>query len=159
VNGHREIHRNKTRLDAVFARAKGSFENLEIQSDYARYLCVLVSGFFENAVVDLILDYTAKRSASKVSSFVESALDRWTNLNVEKLIQLLASFEPRWRDKASDFLVDSRKDHLNGLVALRHKVVHGESVGITISQIGQYYRTIVEIVEFVDFTLSELAVS
>jgi hypothetical protein len=114
-----------------------------------------VSGFFENAVVYLILDYTSKRSAGQVSSFVESALERWTNPNVEKLTQLLGSFEPRWRDKASAFLVDSRKDHLNGLVALRHKVVHGESVGITISQIGQYYKTITDIVEFLDSILAE----
>jgi hypothetical protein len=46
-------------------------------------------------------------------------------------------------------LIDERKESVNSLVALRHKIAHGESVGTSLSQVKAYYQTIREVVEFV----------
>jgi len=150
MTGRAEVSRLQMRLDNVFARASTVSGDPELQSDYARYLCVLVAGFFENAIVALILDVAQRRSAPEVASFVENQLDWWTNPNTEKICALLGAFSAGWRNAAEGFLVDERKASINSLMALRHKIAHGESVGTTLSQVKAYYKTIQGVVSFID---------
>lgn len=148
MTGRQEVHRLKQRLDATFARAPGASSDIELQSDFARYLCVLVSGFLENAVVALILECAQRRSAPEVALFVERQLEYWTNPNVDKLLRLIGSFSPDWASRLDDFLQDERKAAVNSLVALRHKIAHGESVGTSIGQVRNYYSSAAAVVEF-----------
>jgi len=148
MNGRAEVSRLRNRLDAAFARAPAPTADLEFQADFAKYLCVLVSGFFENAIVTLILHYVEQRSAPEIASFVERQLDRWTNPNAEKIITLFGSFDADWRTALEGFLVDQRKDSVNSLVALRHKIAHGESVGTSLSQVRAHYKTILEVTDY-----------
>jgi hypothetical protein len=110
---------------------------------------VLVSGFFENALIALLLDVAQRRSAPEIAFFVERQLDYWTNPNCEKIAQLLGDFSPDWRVAAETYLIDERKAGVNSLVALRHKIVHGESVGTSLAHVKEYYRTALEVVDFV----------
>lgn len=148
MNGRNEVVRLKRQLDGAFARAPSSSSEIELQSDFARYLCILVSGYLENAIVALVLNYVQRRSGPEVTSFVDAQLNRWTNANAEKIFSLLGSFDPEWRRRAEVFLVDERKESLNSLVALRHKIAHGESVGTSLSQVRNYYSTIDTVVKF-----------
>ena len=154
MNGRGEVSRLRKRLDATFARAPAPNADLESQADFAKYLCVLVSGFFENALVALLLDYAERRSAPEVVSFVDRQLDRWTSPKAEKIIELFGAFSPDWRDALSNYLVDERKDSINSLVALRHKVAHGDSVGTSLSQVRAHYKAILEVVEHVEQLLN-----
>ena len=149
MNGRLEVDRLKKRLDSTFSRMPSTVEEIELQSDFARYLCVLVSGFFENAIIALILDFVQRRGAPEVAAFVERELERWTNPNVEKICALLGSFNRNSRTRAELFLVDERKESVNSLVALRHKIAHGDSVGTTFSQVKSYYSKIIEVTNFV----------
>jgi len=148
MNGRFKISRLKQRLDSTFSRAPQSNDDIELQADFAKYLCILLSGYLENAIIALIVSYSEKRSAPEVASYVERQLDRWTNPNTETICQLFGSFSVDWRTKTEGFLVDYRKDSINSLVALRHKIAHGESVGTTMSQVWTYYSAIKEIVDF-----------
>jgi hypothetical protein len=146
MNGRAEVSRLKKRLDNVFARVPLGSGDIELQSDLARYLCILVSGFFENAIVSLILDYVQRRSAPEVASFVESELEYWTNPNTTKICVLLGSFNADWQKRADDYLIDERKASVNSLLALRHKIAHGESVGTSLSQVREYYQAILKVI-------------
>jgi hypothetical protein len=148
MNGRAEVSRLRKRLEATFARIPSSSADLEVQADYAKYLCVLVSGFFENAIVALVLHYAEQRSAPEIAAFVERQLDRWTNPNAEKILTLFGSFNPDWRTALESHLVDERKDSVNSLVALRHKIAHGESVGTSLSQVQAHYKVILEVVNY-----------
>jgi len=148
MTGRSEIHNLKQKLDSTLARAPASAADIEVQSDFAKYFCVLVSGFLENVVVALLLDFAQKRSTPEVAFFIERHLDYWTNPTCEKIIQLLGDFSQDWRAAAESHLVDQRKATLNSLIALRHKIAHGESVGTTLGQIKSYYVTVIEIVGF-----------
>ena len=147
MNGRAEVARLRKRLDATFGRCPSSSEDLELQADFAKYLCVLVSGFFENAIVALVLHYVEQRGAPEIASFVERQLDRWTNPNVEKIATLFAAFDPTWRASLEGYLVDERKESVNSLVALRHKIAHGESVGTSLAQIKAHYQVILGVVD------------
>lgn len=148
MNGRAEVSRLRKRLDATFGRIPSASDDLEVQADYAKYLCVLVSGFFENAIVALILHYVEQRSAPEVTAFIERQLDRWTNPNSEKIATLFAAFNTEWRTSIETYLVDERKDGINSLVALRHKIAHGESVGTSLSQVKAHYKVILEVINF-----------
>jgi hypothetical protein len=154
MNGYAEVVRLRKRLDAVFSRAPSSSSDIELQADFAKYLCVLVSGFFENALIALVLDYVEKRSSPGVTAFVERQLGFWTNPNTEKICTLFGAFDPDWRQELEQYLIDEKKESVNSLVALRHKIAHGESVGTSLSQIRRYYQTITEVVDDIDKMLS-----
>jgi hypothetical protein len=149
MNGRAQISRLRLRLEATLSRSPSSTTDLEVQSDFAKYFCILVSGFLENSLVALMLDVAQKRSAPEIALFVERRLDHWTNPSCEKIIQLIGSFSPDWRLKVEKYLVDERKDAVNSLVALRHKIAHGESVGTSLAQVKNYYSTVLEVISFI----------
>jgi hypothetical protein len=148
MTGRFEVGRLRRRLDATLARAPAVTTDIEIQPDFAKYFVILISGFLENALTTLLLDVAQRRSAPEIAVFVESQLEYWTNPNCERILQLLGNFSPDWRLAAEVYLVDERKAALNSLVALRHKIAHGESVGTSLGQVKAYYLTVVDIVEF-----------
>lgn len=147
MNGRAEVSRLRKRLDATFGRMPSTSSEPELQADFAKYLCVLVSGFFENAIVALILDYVERRSAPEIMTFVERRLSRWTNPNAERIANLFGAFRADWKNSLDDFLVDQRRDSVNSLVALRHQIAHGGSVGTSLSQVKSYYTTIIDVVD------------
>jgi len=65
-------------------------------------------------------------------------------------LSLFGAFNSDWRDKLQNYIIDEKKDSINSLVALRHKVAHGDYVGTTLSQVKQYYKTIIDVVEFMN---------
>ncbi|MGF6265044.1 hypothetical protein OKW49_005972 [Paraburkholderia youngii] len=149
MSGRGEVHRLRSRLDATFGRAPDPTTDPEFQADFAKYLCVLVSGYLESALCALLLGYAQTRSSREVVSFVERQLGPWTNPKAEKIIDLFGSFNQDWRDNLTAFLVDQRKDSVNSLVALRHKIAHGESVGTSLSQIKFHYQNANDVIAHV----------
>jgi RiboL-PSP-HEPN len=147
--GRREVARLKSKLDATLKRAPSPTADIEFQADFAKYFCILVSGFLENSLIALVLDFVQKKSSEEVQLFVEKRLDRWTSPNTEKILGLLGEFNADWKKRAEDFIVDDRKATVNSLVGLRHQIAHGESVGTSIAQVKDYYKGTVEVVEFI----------
>ena len=130
----------KQRLDATFNRVKGVGGDAELQSDFARYLCVLVSGYIEQAVVELVLEHARGKGAPTLQRFVEQKTKNFTNANASRVQDLLGSFDPAWRQELGKFLDDEAKDAINSIVSLRNTIAHGGSVGLTYYRINAYYR-------------------
>lgn len=149
MTGKAEIERLKQRLDATFMRASGTQGDIELLSDFARYLCVLVSGFLEQAIIEILLEHVRTHSHDSVQRHVEQRLRRFTTANAENLVQLLGSFDSDWRMDLENFLVDEYKDAVDSIVALRHRVSHGHSVGVSMVQVGDYYDRVKHVVEHV----------
>jgi hypothetical protein len=147
MNGLIEVHRQRTRLDAKFKRISSVVFDAELQSDYAKYLCVLTTGFLECALYELLVAYSKDKSAPASAKFIESQLNRWANPGAEKITSLLGSFDVAWRSKIEIYLVDEKKDAVNSLVALRHKIAHGESVGTSYSQVKGYFDVVSKLVD------------
>lgn len=149
MTGRGEVARLKSRLDATLKRAPGSATDIEAQADFAKYFCVLVSGYLENALVALMLDFVQRKSVAEVQLFVEKRLDRWTNPSTDKIINLLGEFSDEWKRKAEEFIIDDRKAAVNSLVGLRHQIAHGQSVGTSIAQVKDYYKATLIVVDFI----------
>jgi hypothetical protein len=147
MNGKAEVDRQRQQLDATFTRAVAVGADPELLSDYARYLCVLVSGFLEQAVGEILIEYVRTHSDNRVQQHFEQRLRKLTNLKTERLIGVLGSFDPDWRRHLEMFLVDEYKDAVDGIVDLRNNIAHGRNVGITMTRVQNYYVRIKGVVE------------
>lgn len=141
----------RSRLEAAFDRARSLLRlDAEIQSDYARYLCILVSGYFEKAVTELAIDHCRTRSNATVLSYAEDRLSKIQNLNHSKLIQLVRSFDKSMAENLENYTAGARKDALSSVIDLRNSIAHGDPVQLTLTRIRAYYQSVDEIVRFLE---------
>jgi hypothetical protein len=131
----------------------------EILADFARYLCVLVSGFMEQAVRELAGECARRQSSPGTHRYVQGQLLFFQNPNAERIAQLIGAFNPDWRVGFELFLGDQRKDAINSIVANRHNIAHGQMVGISYVQMSEYYASAKEVVDYLaDLFLPETGV-
>ena len=146
MTGKAEVSRLKKRLDTIFERCR-KIADLETQADFAQYLCVLVSGYLEKAVSELVLEHARRSGGPTVQRYVEMTTRRFTNANAEKLKNLLGNFDADWRLKLDAILVDEFKDAVDSVVSLRHLIAHGGSAGLTYHRIHDYYLRVQKVIE------------
>lgn len=149
MTGRAEVERLKQVLDATFNRVPGGETDLELLSDFARYLCVLTSGFLEQAVIALVLEHSRVNASPTVQRYVEFQLRRLTNTNAQRLIELLGSFDPDWRRDLVAYLVDERKDAVDSVINLRNTISHGRFAGLTMARVRNYYDRVKEVVDHI----------
>jgi hypothetical protein len=149
MTGRAEIERQRQRLDATFKRAASLGSDPELLSDFARYLCVLVCGFLEQAAIEIALEHVRTHSAPSVLRHMERRLRTSTNMNTERLVQLFGSFDSDWQKDLESTIVDEYKAAVDSVVALRHQVAHGANGGITMTRIREYYDRVKYVVEYV----------
>lgn len=147
MTGRAEVDRQRQQLDSAFSRAGGLDADAELLSDFARYLCVLVSGFVEQATVELLIEYVRTHSDSRTLSHVENNVRHLTNLKTQRLIDVFGALDPEWRSKLETLIVDEYKDALDGIVDLRNRVAHGRYVGVTLSRVSDYYTRVKTIID------------
>ena len=149
MNGRAEIWRLKQRLDDTFKRVAQVGSDLELQSDFACYLCILVSGYLERAIVEIVLEHSRQNSSPSIQRFIESRTGSLTNLNSERLGQLFGSLSPDWQQDLKLFLVDERKDAIDSIINLRNTFAHGRPAGITYNRVYKYYEQIQKVIDHV----------
>ena len=147
MTGRAEVARQRQQLDTTFARAQDLHADVELLSDFARYLCVLVCGYVEQTTVELLLEYARTHSDPRIQRHVERGVRQVTNLNTQRLIDVVGTLDPAWRSELEKFIVDEYKDALDGIVALRNSVAHGRYVGVTLSRASDYYKRVKKIID------------
>jgi hypothetical protein len=149
MTGRAEVERLKQILDATFERAKIASADSELLSDFARYLCVLVSGFLEQSIIEILLAFVRTRSQLAVQRFVERKLRSVANLNAPRLIELLGSFDPGWRADLESYVIDERKAAVDSVVALRNRIAHGQADSVTMRRVQEYYTRVKDVVDHI----------
>ena len=147
MTGRAEVARQQRQLDTTFSRAGDLHADVELLSDFARYLCVLVSGYVERTTIELLIEYARTHSDRRIQLHMERSVRQATNLNAQRLIDVVGAFDPVWRSELEKFAVDEYKDALDGIVGLRNRVAHGLYVGVTYSQAHEYYIRVKKIID------------
>ena len=140
MRGRAEVARLKKRLDATFERIQSVDDDTELRSDFARYLCVLVSGYVEQAIVHIVLEHARARGAPTLQRFVERRTKRFMNAKVGRIKELLDDFDPDWRSQLEEVLADEQRDAVNSIVNQRNIIAHGGSVELTYLRVKRYYE-------------------
>ena len=145
-----DVFREKQRLDNVFSVVEQTHFDPEVLSHWAKYLCVLTSGFLENSLRLILKDYAVKHANNCISSFVSTRIEGLTNFNDEKISQLLSAFSPTWRDTFHEMRSIEQKDAIDSVLANRNLIGHGRSVGLTLARMKQYYGEVCKVVKIID---------
>ena len=132
------VQREKQKLDNLFTKIE-SVEEMELKSHWARYLCVLTSGYIENSVRYIISDYSNNKASQPLANFVQRKIRMVTNLKKNNIVDLLNSFNPEWGTKFLEKITDKQIDAIDSVVANRHQIAHGKNIGITYVTMKNYY--------------------
>jgi hypothetical protein len=117
---------------------------------FCRFLCVLVSGFLEQASRHIYGAYADGKSDPRCTRFVERRLSGFTNANAQRLCDLAGAFDAQWQEDLATYLDGERKDAIDSVVANRHQIVHGQDVGITYIRIATNYGHIRDTVSYLE---------
>jgi hypothetical protein len=146
MTGRAEVRRLQQQLDAAFGRA-GGLTDLELLSDHARYLCVLVSGFLEQALTELVVEHARRTGGPSLVRYVHSRMRRHSNVNTQRLLELAGSFHQDWRVDLERYIVDERKAAIDSVVDLRNTIAHGRQTSVTMTTVRGYYEHVKDVVE------------
>ena len=112
-------------------------EQLELRAHWARYICVLASGFLENALREVYASYARTCSAQNVGDYVESQLDRVQNPKANRFVETAQTFNKKWARDLTDFMDDDgRREAIDAIMANRHLIAHGKDSGITLARVS-----------------------
>jgi hypothetical protein len=145
-----EAIRYRQRLDHLFSQVSTFSGDAELQSQWARYLCVLVSGFLEVSICAIYNQFTRQSASPHVANFVKCQLDSFQNPKMGKIIELTRAFNSEWANDLENQTNGKLKDHVDSIVANRHLIAHGKDVGITYHRIKDYYEDAIKVIDIIE---------
>ena len=146
----RNLWYHKQYLDYLFGKSAILKDNDELLSHWARYLCVLVSGWLEMSVYEIYSEYVQKRSSENVSRYVSRRLRKFQNPKMNNILSLTSDFCSEWRDALQQCTDGEIKDAVDSIVANRHLIAHGESCNISYERLKEYYERAVRAIRILE---------
>jgi hypothetical protein len=136
----------------LFEKVSSLNSDPEMQSHWAKYLCVRVSGFLEVAVSTIYKKYAKNKASPFVVNYVERQLSSFQNPKMEKILNITRSFNPKWAEDIELELSKNTeiKDSIDSIVEVRNKIAHGENIGITYSKMKGYYKNALKLVNLLE---------
>lgn len=153
-----ELTKQYTKIQNLILKAKTFEPDDELRSHLAKYLCVLSSGFIENAIYHTFSDIAQKNChPSVVLSYTKGQLYKLQNTNTEKIKEVTKSFNPIWWENGlRDFLQqDNRSTAINYIFKDRHNIAHGRDSEITIDKLEEYLTKTVEVIKYLEDELEK----
>lgn len=140
------------RLCWLISQADGFDANqLELRAHWARYICVLSSGFLENALKEVYARYARNSSNPAVANYVELALNKIQNPKAGRFLETATSFNKDWEKDLIEFMEsDGKKEAIDAIMSNRHLIAHGKDSGITLARISDYLAKSVKVIEFIE---------
>jgi hypothetical protein len=144
----RQLQRINHLIDRTEAASRGE---IEIQSHWAKYLCILCAGLIENALAELYSDFARRTASEPVARYAGRSLARIQNPNAQRFIETAFGFKDQWGTELEAFLEsDGRKDAINSIMSNRHLIAHGGDSGITIARLRPWLEKSIEVIEFIE---------
>lgn len=147
---HIEIVRREQRLDSLFAKVRREARDPELQSHWARYLCILVSGFLETSIRTIFARYSSERTHPRVAAFVTAQLGFLQNPKMGKILELVGKFSAEWAEQLEIDTQGEIKAAVNSIVANRNRIAHGEDVSLGMVGLVGYYKSAKKLVRLIE---------
>lgn len=144
-----EVVRYQQRLDNLFEKIK-DISDLELQSHWARYLCILVSGYLETSVRAIYSEYSGNRANENVANYVSSRLERFQSPKMGNILELTRAFSLQWAEDLQNATEGELKESVDSIVANRHNIAHGRDSGISYTRIREYYQNAIKVIELIE---------
>jgi hypothetical protein len=148
---NKEIYRQWQVLQSLITKSSAACGgDVELQSHWAKYICVLSAGLLENALQEIYSDYARSCTPEPIANFVVSKLHGISNPLTQRFIEVAANFKPAWRDDLTAFVKsDGREEAIDTIMRNRHLIAHGRSnSNISLVQVKNYLLKSYEVIEF-----------
>lgn len=144
----RFIDEKRKRIEFLFEAApKAVGDSFELRSHWARYVCVVVSGYIESSIRQLLTGYCADRSSPAVARYAASKIRWFQNAEMDRIVDLFCQFDPAWEQEILHGIDDEHKAAVNSIIGNRHSVAHGDTSSITISSLRTWYGKANEVID------------
>jgi hypothetical protein len=152
------LHSLKTQVDVAFDQ-DDSIEAgaMQLRAEYSRYLCVRASGLIETSVRRIFSEHARRASSPAVGRYAAWHVGRLQNINCDKLLKLVETFDPTWKAAVEAYLSEERATALNSIVANRNAIAHGNPSGVTYGTVKPWYEHAVDVLEFLEDTYLPVA--
>lgn len=113
--------------------AQRSPEDSEDQAHWAKYLSVLISGYLEQSIKDVLFEYTAAYQAIRLGKYIEDTWPKSRGMKTSNILLILKQFDESWGESFLAWLNDNDqyKDKINSLIQNRHDIAHGKEANTT----------------------------
>jgi len=136
-------------LDQEIDRAEHA-DDLEVRSDLARFACVRLVGFLEQALLSCGLTVSARLAHAEARNFAESYLGKSFNPKHGAITEFVGRFNLDWRIDVEEYLAESERGNtLSALVGIRNQIAHGASQGISIQRVKEYRQVVDDLLNLV----------
>ena len=137
---HASISAHQNRLSDLFKNSAVLGLDIETQSHWARYLCVLSCGFIEVSIRTILEDYVKNHASTQIANYTHTQLTRFYNPTTNKILSLIQSFDLTWKQSLEKEITGEMKDALDSIVNNKNTIVHGQPTGITFLTIKTYFE-------------------
>ena len=145
-----EVVTYKNRLDYLIKIIDSFPFDPEIRAHWARYLCVLASGFLESSTRAILREYTNRSASYYVVNYVESKLKYFQNAKMHDIIDLTREFNPQWAITIESSVTDEQRDAVDSIVNNKNQIAHGQNVGISFVTMKTYYDRAIRVIELLE---------
>lgn len=133
-------------VDEIFKRAE-SQTDIEVQSDYAKYLVIRLGGLVEQVVTEIILTHVGSQASPTVLSHTTWRMKRFQNPDTERVVSLVNSFDRRWGEELNDAISKSEREALGSVRTQRNRIAHGQPSTVSLVQAKGYFTEIKTMLE------------
>lgn len=149
-----KVSQEAQRIRSLIQRTqKACAEDIELSSHWAKYLCVLSSGFLENSIAEIYGDFSDKSAHEPVARYTRARLSTINNPKAETFAKTAGAFKADWEVDLRTFMEDEgRKDAVDSIMRLRHLIAHGreKDAGVTVARISDYLERSIQILEYIE---------
>lgn len=145
-------HTYRDRLEAL---AQKTPEEPDEQADWAKYLSVLVSGYLEQALKEILMEFADQHDANRLQSYIEATWPESRNMKTANIKEILNNFDHSWGAEFDQWVAagDQYKSEINSLIASRNYIAHGKeanTTNVTLPSTRKRLRIALELVEFLE---------
>ena len=119
----------------------------ELLAHFARYLAVLISGYVEQSAKELVREYARGQSDDRVQRLVGKHVERFRNLDNDKLKQMLDALDPDWWPILAAAHPDDL-EALDSIATLRNNISHGGDSGVSLIVVKDYLARVENVVKW-----------
>ena len=133
--------------------SRATWEDIQLQGHWGRYLCVLAAGLLENGLREVYTEFARSAASPHVANFARKMLENIYNPKAQRFIETARAFDQRWARELEDFLENdgaARKNSIDSIMANRHQIAHGRTTSISVVRVRDYLDKAVEVIDFIE---------
>lgn len=136
-------------------------ENLEDQAHWAKYICVLINGYLEQSIRELILEYVFIHTNNVTLQYIDKSWPRPLNLRCRPFGKFLEKFNKVWSIEFRRWLDenDQYEKELDAIVSSRNNIAHGKeanATNVTLPFVKKKLMVANELVKFLELQVSNV---